>query len=483
MKRIWLILAGLIVAGLLSSAIVLAQTGEPTGGQSAGRDLKRSLVIGADGRLLVDGRVSREASLNVLPDALEVRYKVLDQPGISFNQVTVEITLPPTVEAAAVEAHVYAVHGVADYQLERLSGQTMRLSAIGVGPSASLTVALKLPQSAITLSIWGRWRLALERFSVGQWLAIGSVPLLAVAIMATMLVVRQRRDLFLPPAKPIDQPPSSLPPAMVGLLLYGSITMREIAATLIDLAERGYIDIIYRGPADFAFSQKRDWQGDRRLQPHERDFLAQLLVEPGVISQGEAVENQLNKSIWSETVSVAIEQIYRQMGQLGYFADSPRHYRSVIQGMAMTLFFISIIGLALTLRLIGDQSWLALPWVLTFLIAPFLTRLADLVPRRTPAGREQTVLWLGFRAMLARPTAIDSRFKADLYPKYLAYAIALRCERQWTARFGHLPCQLPDWFFSQTVRIDHYDELATALFGVIGYVGQKFSVSRKPTVG
>lgn len=443
---------------------------------------QQHLTITKNGHLTSEGRTLKSAKLDILPDAYVVRYKLIDQPNQFLPVLVATIELPPTVTTAEAKARVIAVHGVEQYDIQSLDSQTFQVTATNIDTTATITVTVDLPLAALELSLLDQLIATIRRLTLNQWLAITALMPASLLIYAGILIANRRRDLFLSPlSTEVVQPPTNLPPAMVGALISGYVGTKEIAATLIDLARRGYIDIIYKSEQEFGFSQRKQWRNDPQLLAFERAWLEQIFSNP-VISDVKAVDQQLNEKIWSDSVSKGIEMIYEEMVRLGYFAVNPQESHRSVRVVGLSLFFISILGLAASLLVFRDTPTVVLPWVVNLLISPSVIRLSLLVPHRTPAGLDQAMRWATFQRYLSKPEAMQYADQASLYDQYLAYAVALGVEGQWTARFSQLSCRLPEWFFTQSMLIDTYAELSTLLFSIVGFIGQKFSLSRKPSV-
>lgn len=475
----------LALARLISLALLINWLAGPTlaGAQSSSSQLRleRTITIQSNGRILVEGQRSARGVFETLPDRYVFRYQAIDKPRQNIDEVIMRVELPPGAAADQVKASIIAVHGVRADQPLVIDQSTIEFRATGVSPEASITLVIDLPKNSIAFSGWQHFLIRVETLPTGYWLA-AAIAIPAIMLILTIAILSSRmKDLLLRPIEPFPTaPPSTLPPALVGTLLNGYVGMREIAATLIDLAHRGYIDIIYRGDNDFAFSQKRNWLRDNQLYNFERLFLSQIFTER-LISDRSTINQRLNRTIWSEPISQGIDDMYQQLNRLGYFQGNLQHSHSLVRFVGMMIFFLSVAGLAVSLLFVSRQPLVVVPWLVTIVASPVIIRLSYIVPRRTEAGRQQARLWLGFRGYLSRGARAQTADESVLYEKYLAYAVAVRAEADWTARFQHMPCRVPDWFFSQSVLIDTYVQLATLLFSIIGFIGNRFAFSRKPT--
>ncbi len=472
MKSMRFLWPGVLLCAVVFGLVNLAEA-------QVGR-IEHAIELKSDGRILIDGVASKKASYDILADKYTWRYKAVDMPSQSIGSLTVNLSLPPGLTVDAVKPAIFAVHGVGTYGVKPLDERTLAFNAEGISTGATVTFTADLPKSALHFSSW-QWLVVLaEAIAPRQWLVIAlTIPGLMLILSLIVFAVRAA-DIFLKPAS-IQQlePPSQLAPALVGVLLDGYVDVREIAATLIDLARRGYIDIIYRG-RDFAFSQKGHWREDPKLHDFERFFLSQLLTDEAV-SSARAINRKLSGQIWSEDISQAIDRIYDEMIRLGYFPKNPKQVHVTIRFIGIMIFFASVVGLTISLLFFMEQPFAALPWLVTIISTPLITKLALVVPQRTAAGREQASRWLAFRETLTVSTPAQFADQSEIFEVNLAYAVVMGVESEWTDRFRLLACQMPTWFFSQAGVISTYADLAEALFGIIGFVASRFSVSRKPT--
>ncbi|MFQ5930315.1 MAG: DUF2207 domain-containing protein, partial [Acidobacteriota bacterium] len=122
-------------------------------------------------------------------------------------------------------------------------------------------------------------------FISNNW--IFAIPLLAFILMFWLWYTRGR-DPRLRPVVPQYVPPGDMTPAEVGTLLDNSPDLRDITATLVDLAVRGYL-LIEETEKDQWFGlwskseyrfilrkQPSDWYD---LQPHERELLGAIFSD------------------------------------------------------------------------------------------------------------------------------------------------------------------------------------------------------------
>ena len=351
------------------------------------QSLVEEVTVRSDGRMFIDGKSSRKPKLDLGKDRSAFRYKVIDHPKITYREVVVRVTLPDGVTTDQVKPTFYAVHSVGSHETVTVSDSQLEFQAQNVGTDATLTIVIELPEDALQLGPLQRMIVTLDSLPVGAWLTIAIVGPFLMLVFGLTLVLQRLGDLRLKPVtSAMNTLPSTLPPAFVGTLIRGYVGPREIAATLVDLAHTGYIDIIYQEDGGFSFSRKRDWTKDRTLLSYERLFLDQL-VSKNLITNTSEINTRLNEHIWSDNISEAVESIYAQMASLGYFQGNPKQTHLLIRAIGVTIFFLSIAGLAFSLLYVDEQPLVVLPWIVSLAVTPFMIRLSLLVPRRTPAGR------------------------------------------------------------------------------------------------
>lgn len=443
----------------------------------------KTIKIDTNGRVY-DGAKQIRPQWDILPEKHVFRYKVIEDSSAAFDSFRVLIQLPTTVVANEVRANIIAVHGVRGARIVPVDEHFLLAAAESVDIGSSITITVDLPSTAITFSTAKRLVVWIDDFTPAQWVLIALAMPMVVGIFFLFQAAVARKDIWLKPhPTPVTSPPSQLPPALVGTLINGYVGVREIAATLVDLARRGYIDIIYESEENFAFSQKRRWESDAKLREFEKLLLKQIFgsEEGSVITTDKQISHQLNAHLWSDAISRSVLNVYALLEELGYLKKNLRQVPLLYRFIGMLMFFGSVAGLGLTVYIFNDRFLLTTPWLVGLIFAPFFNRLALLAPRRTTEGREQAAQWLAFKNYLSYPAAANYTSERELFEPYLAYAIALGVETQWTGRFNSLAVTLPDWFFVRGTTVSTYSDLALTLFSIIGFVSRKFSFSRRPT--
>ncbi len=284
------------------------------------------------------------------------------------------------------------------------------------------------------------------------WRFVNGSPVLVLLIVAFAIgyAVRRARQVKPGPVVPESIPPDGITPAESGMLLYDHIGPREVAATLIDLAVRKYLQIEDATPQmggplvahDLVFrllKPEGDWQN---LAPHEKTLLRQSFQ-----SENRARFSQLRLRI-PEIVSAMQAQIENSIWEKGIYREDPN--KRGVPSWKAALYFVNGLVLvdAIVLRLIpGD---LVFPPELLFMVIALLSAIVIWAARTQKFSTEKgTRTWthlLGLRQFIE---AVDSdrlqRLVRYRFDELLPYAIVFRFEERWARAFRELGVQHVEW--------------------------------------
>jgi len=292
-------------------------------------------------------------------------------------------------------------------------------------------------------------------FLRANWLF--TVPLAVFALMLRLWYTRGR-DPRLRPIVPRYQPPDGLSPAETGTLVDNRADMRDITATLVDLAVRGFLVIEERdregllglwSSKDFTLRQQKAQPGD--LKPHERAVL------DGIFSgRGDAVElSDLKNEFYQELPGIR-DRIFGALVGRGYYARRPDQVRTTYWVLAAIVGVAAFLAGALAAN--GGIDILGAPPI-TIVVAGALSAAVVfafgwVMPARTAAGAQALEGVLGFEEFLAR---VESDRIArvektpEMFEKFLPFAMALGVEHQWARTFEGICQKPPDWYRGASV--------------------------------
>lgn len=228
--------------------------------------------------------------------------------------------------------------------------------------------------------------------------------------------------------------------------------MRDITASIVDLAVRGYIKIeehertglmgTLKGNS-YSFRLLKELGEWGELQPHESSLMS------GLFNGGyrKTVDlDDLENDFYKHLDDIK-DGLYNRLLALGYYHHRPDRIMRTYVGGGVALVVLLMLGL----RLFGDPLSLPLG---TSVLAAVLSALPVIgfgivMPARTVKGTRQLEHVLGFQEFLDRVESDHFRRMIDspeMFERYLPHAMALRVEKKWARAFEDIYKEPPDWY-------------------------------------
>ena len=290
---------------------------------------------------------------------------------------------------------------------------------------------------------------AIEQFLASNWPLF--FPLFVFAFMFWLWYTRGR-DPRTGPIAVQYAPPDGMTPAEAGALVDESAAMRDITATIVDLAVRGYIVIEEQDKSgmmglvhnkEYVFHLKKDPNDWARLNAHERVLLGGIFsdgAEPDV--ELSSLQNQFYKNLPGIK-----DGIFDALMQRGYFLHRPDYVRGgFIGGGVATGAVLFALGLTMAQKMgMTPAPFLVAAIVSGAIIAGF----GWFMPARTSKGAKAFAGVLGFEDFLSHVEA--GRMKQvpetpETFEKFLPYAMALGVEKKWAGAFQNIYREPPSWY-------------------------------------
>lgn len=247
------------------------------------------------------------------------------------------------------------------------------------------------------------------------------------------------------------EPPSEMTPAEAGTLIDDRPDVRDITATLVDLAVRGFIVIEETNKSQlFGLLNSRDyeltllqaeqWHG---LKPHETALLQALSSHA---SLGRVRLSDLHNEFYKHLPAIRTH-LNRTLVEGGYYIRRPDHVRTTYAGIgAAVAIGLGVLGQALSSRYGVSGIAAIVAAALTFLV---IAAFGWIMPARTLAGARAHAWVCGFQEFLGRverdrlERLIDS---PAAFERYLPYAMAFGVEKNWARAFDGLASEPPQWY-------------------------------------
>jgi uncharacterized membrane protein YgcG len=237
---------------------------------------------------------------------------------------------------------------------------------------------------------------------------------------------------------PLYQPPADLTPAELGVLVDERVHQRDITATVVDLAVRGYLRI--------EETTEDGWLWDTStttfhklaragaLKPHERRIL------DGLFKSGDTVTLEDLTHKFYKLLPEIRSDLYGSLVEAGFFGSSPQTVRRVwmvIGGVVMAtapMLAANVGPAGLVAALLSGAIIFGFAWVM---------------PARTQEGRHRWIEVKGFEEFLGRTEGERLRameIDVSKFERYLPFAMALGVAEQWGRAFEGLLREPPSWY-------------------------------------
>lgn len=345
-----------------------------------------------------------------------------------------------TVVAPASPSDTTCFVGVAGSRATCTESSTARgrvfTAARALSPGEQLTVVFGLPKGVVAEPrpiLRDRPREVSEFFDLTP-LTLGAA--VAVALAGLWLVFwrwwrigrdRPERVTIVPEY----EPPENLRPAELGVLVDERADTRDVTATIVDLAVRGYLTITDTPKEGLVGN--RDWILTRKggdtaaLRDYERTILDGLFED-----RDDRKLSDLRRRFYT-TLAKAQRELYRETVDRRWFPADPSRVRATYAVLGVAFLVVAgivtwglgylagagVVGLALGVPALG------------------LTAASPVMPSKTKAGAELLRRTLGFRRYMEVAETDRQRFaeRERIFAEYLPYAIVFGTVDRWARAF------------------------------------------------
>jgi uncharacterized protein (TIGR04222 family) len=225
-------------------------------------------------------------------------------------------------------------------------------------------------------------------------------------------------------------PPDALRPAEMGVLLDERADTKDVSATIVDLAVRGYLTI-EELEKSWVFG-KKDWKLTKTKEPDDLQAFERTIFT-GLFKSGTEVSVSDLKNAYHTSLAEAQTQLYANTVSHGWFAKAPDAARTAASGTAVV---VGVAGAAAGYGL-GRFFGAALIGVPIVGVAVLMLATSAWMPKRTAKGSEALRRVLGFRLYIDTAEQRRQEFneKANIFAEYLPYAIIFGCVEKWAHVF------------------------------------------------
>jgi len=377
-----------------------------------------------------------------------------DEWDVPIERARAVVYLPPAVQGL----RAYAFTG--GYGSQETAATT---TIVGTNVTVETTRVLNFREGLTVAIAWNPGVVARPTAaSKASDFIFANSPLLIPIVVFGFMFRQWRKHGRDPKRLPIAvqyEPPAQLTPAEVGTLVDNRPDMRDITASIVDLAVRGFIRIKETQESRFLglgtkteyalqlVKPSEEWTG---LRPHEDKLLRALFSQtsragaapaaPGTVVDEVALSDLKNK--FYKDLPEIRERLFSQLIDRGCYVRRPDR-------VVLKYVIIAIVVLVAGMALSGALELSAAGWIAAVLSAAIILVFGFFMPARTEQGARALEGVLGFEEFLGRVEADKLERIArtpDMFERFLPFAMALGVERNWSKAFEGIYTSQPDWY-------------------------------------
>jgi uncharacterized membrane protein len=278
------------------------------------------------------------------------------------------------------------------------------------------------------------------------------IPLIAFFVMLWLWWTRGRDPQRLAISVQYE-PPDKLTPGECGTLVDNEAAMRDITATLVDLAVKGYLTIEQKEEShllglthskDYVFHMKKPPAEWATARSHEQEMLSALFDDG---ASADVALSELQNHFYTHLPAIR-DRIFSALMSDGYYLHRPDTVKQGYIGVGLLIGGLLVFGGAgyfANATGIAAGSWILAGIATGVVICIF----GAFMSARTITGARALEKVLGFEEFLGRVEKDQiARLEKtpELFEKFLPYAMALKVEKKWVQAFSGIALPPPQWY-------------------------------------
>ena len=409
-----------------------------------------------------------------------------DEWDVPIEAATATIELPSGTQGL----HAIAFNGV--------YGSTARDASVEVGDRRvriAMPHRLEFHEGLTAVVGWNKGAVAeptaadrAAGFLRTNWPLAIPIPVFLLSLLAWW---RRGRDPRRRPVVVQYEPPDGLTPAELGTVVDNSADLRDITATMVDLAVRGYLKFEERDEHKlFGLVSGREYVLHRMKPSAEWAALAahEQKVLEGIFDGGAGAVKKLSdleQEFYSNLPGIR-NGIFERLQAQGVYRARPDQVKARwVVGAVFFGLLIAIGGGQLGARTSLTPVPFIAAGVLTGLI---LAGFGTIMPARTEQGTRTLEKVLGFEDFLRRVESEHFEYVVktpELFDRFLPFAMALGVEKKWARAFQGIYTQPPAWYVGTGPGFTQFNlsSFSSRLGDFSGKVGSTISSSPRTSSG
>jgi hypothetical protein len=428
---------------------------------SVGNFLELSIAAGLASEIKVSYSVSPE--VRFLRDRDELVWRAGEHWAGPVQRSSVLVQLPdPVAEQFHAQGSYIGDSGLKIVPALETNNSVQLECAVRLLPGHPCTVDIIFPTGLLTEA--SAWKQAAASLSVNP---IFVLPIVVLALIVGIQLYRMRR--VVPTYAPQYEPPDGLTPAEVGVIIDDKLDPRDVVATIVDLAVRGYIRMEECQPdegvafdgQDYILRSIRPKESWSALASHERTALFHIFYGGGWTKM-----SSLYQRFYS-IVPVIREDVFALLRQKGLYRFDPDFLATLqLPQWAGQAFMIGAY-LCILLFASSKNSFVIVAAALVVSVVLTLLWLKAFSPK-SALGKRVYAHVRGFQDFMNSVERDHlERVPSEKFQSWLPYAMALGVEHHWTEAFSGIAIPRPEWYESPDAKDQQAD--------VLGFLVQTFA--------
>jgi hypothetical protein len=345
---------------------------------------------------------------------------------VPIDKVSVNVKIPAQGQIEKAICYSGAAYSTAQVCQAQKQGNQANFSAANLGSLEGLTIAAAFPKNIVAVRLPKEDKPGLIEQMLPVIFGIGSIFWFIIAPFWVIYNwLRFGRDPQTNPNIPVwYEPPKNkqgekIKPAEVGTLFDETADNRDISATIVDLAIKGYLKIKEKKKNEYTLIKVKEFGDDPSLADFEKDILKGIFK-----SANETTTMKLSGSFYS-TANKVKNDLYQKVVRGGFFDQNPQSTRTKYYALATLALFTANFFLALVSFVFGKN-----------------------MPKKTLFGTKANVVALGIKKFLTSQER-QLEFQAKnwyFFEKLLPLAIVFGVEKIWAERFKDIAVEPPSWY-------------------------------------
>jgi Predicted membrane protein (DUF2207) len=433
----------------------------PYTSSDAGDFLELSIVAGGASEIKVSYSVLPQ--VRFLRDRDELVWRAGEHWAGSVQRSSILVQLPdPVAEQFHAQGSYIGESGLKIVPAVETNNSVQVECAVRLVPGNPCTVDIIFPTGLLAEA--SAWKQAAASLSVNP---IFVLPIVVLALIVGIQLYRIRR--VDPTYAPQYEPPDGLTPAEVGVIIDDKLDPRDVVATIVDLAVRGYVrmeecvpdeGVTFEGQ-DYILRSIRPKESWKALAPHERTALFHIFYG------GEWTKLSSLYQRFYSIVPIIREEVFALLRQKGLYRFDPDFLATLQLPQWAGQAFVVGAYLCILLFASSKNSVVIVAAALVVSVVITLLWLKAFSPK-SALGKRAYAHVRGFQEFMNSVERDHlERVPSEKFQSWLPYAMALGVEHHWTEAFSGIAIPRPEWYESSEAKDQQAD--------VLGFLVQTFA--------